>query len=78
MLTLIPPQTPGEWLAWTSAVITIVFGLICFFAPRTTYRILRRFEDPALDPPSLEPSRERVLSGPGRYRAEPGPRAAAG
>ena len=41
MLTLIPPQTPGEWLAWTSAIITIIFGLICFFAPRTTYRILR-------------------------------------
>lgn len=41
MLTLIPPQTPGEWLAWTSAIITIMFGLICFFAPRTTYRILR-------------------------------------
>lgn len=41
MLTLIPPQTLGEWLAWTSALITIVFGLICFFAPRTTYRILR-------------------------------------
>ena len=41
MLTLIPPQTLGEWLAWTSAIITIIFGLICFFAPRTTYRILR-------------------------------------
>ena len=41
MLTLIPPQTLGEWLAWTSAIITIIFGLICFFAPRTAYRILR-------------------------------------
>ena len=41
MLTLIPPQTPGEWLAWTSAVITIIFGLICLFAPRLTFRILR-------------------------------------
>ena len=33
----------------------------------TLYEHLRRFEDPALDPPSLEPAREVVLSGPGRY-----------
>ena len=30
----------------------------------TSYRILRRFDDPALDPPSLEPKVERELSGP--------------
>lgn len=41
MIEIIPPQTLGEWLAWTSALITIGFGLICFFAPRTTYKILR-------------------------------------
>jgi FO synthase len=34
----------------------------------TTYETLRRFDDPALDPPSLEPRRERVLSGPERWR----------
>jgi FO synthase len=38
----------------------------------TTYRILRRFDDPALDPPSLEPKRERELSGPRRFRGEHG------
>ena len=37
----------------------------------TTYRVLRRFEDPALDPPSLEPSAEPVLSGPARFRTLP-------
>jgi len=37
----------------------------------TTYRILRRFEDPALDPPSLEPAVKRELSGPARHRIEP-------
>jgi hypothetical protein len=37
----------------------------------TTYRMLRRFEDPALDPPSLEPSAEPVLSGPARFRTLP-------
>jgi FO synthase len=34
----------------------------------TTYEILRRFEDPALDPPSLEPKVARELSGPTRWR----------
>ena len=37
----------------------------------TTYRVLRRFEDPALDPPSLEPSAEPNLSGPARFRTLP-------
>jgi FO synthase len=34
----------------------------------TTYEILRRFDDPALDPPSREPERQRALSGPQRWR----------
>jgi len=34
----------------------------------TTYRMLRRFEDPADDPPSLEPVVEPQLSGPTRWR----------
>jgi FO synthase len=36
----------------------------------TTYRILRRFEDPEKDPPSLEPVRAPVLSGPARWREQ--------
>lgn len=36
----------------------------------TTYEVLRRFDDPALDPPSLEPTVERELSGPTRWRLE--------
>jgi FO synthase len=36
----------------------------------TSYRVLRRFDDPALDPPSLEPKVERELSGPRRFRGE--------
>jgi Domain of unknown function (DUF4345) len=35
------PTTNGEWLAWSSAVITVLFGLLMFFAPRITLRILR-------------------------------------
>jgi FO synthase len=34
----------------------------------TTYQILRRFDDPAEDPPSLEPDQPRELSGPARWR----------
>jgi 7,8-didemethyl-8-hydroxy-5-deazariboflavin synthase CofH subunit len=47
----------------------------------TTYGVIQRFEDPALDPPSLEPKAPQVLSGPARQRSEPKkvhvPRAAA-
>jgi cytochrome c biogenesis protein CcdA len=35
------PTTDGEWLAWSSAVVTILFGLILLFLPRTALRILR-------------------------------------
>jgi len=34
----------------------------------TTYEILRRFDDPADDPPSLEPEQPSELSGPARWR----------
>ena len=35
------PATSGEWVAWTSALITIGFGLLLLFAPRISFRILR-------------------------------------
>lgn len=35
------PYSQGEWLAWTVAAATIVFGLVALFAPRLTFRILR-------------------------------------
>ena len=34
----------------------------------TLYRVLRRFDDPAQDPPSLEPRPSLELSGPTRWR----------
>lgn len=37
----------------------------------TSYRILRRFDDPALDPPSLEPGRRGSTAGPRRWRTAP-------
>lgn len=41
MISIIPPQSPGEWLAWASALVTLFFGLLCFFAPRLSFRIMR-------------------------------------
>ena len=35
------PTTQGEWLAWSSALVTILFGLTLLFAPRLSLRILR-------------------------------------
>jgi uncharacterized membrane protein HdeD (DUF308 family) len=35
------PFSQGEWLAWTSAAVTVLFGLLFFFAPRLSLRVLR-------------------------------------
>jgi hypothetical protein len=35
------PASQGEWLAWTSAAVTLAFGLALFFAPALCFRLLR-------------------------------------
>ncbi|MCY0148863.1 DUF4345 family protein [Hoeflea sp. G2-23] len=35
------PTTQGEWLAWSSALVTLGFGLLLMFGPRLSLRILR-------------------------------------
>lgn len=35
------PVSTGEWLAWWSALITMLMGLLFFLAPRLALRILR-------------------------------------
>ncbi len=35
------PMSQGEWLAWSSAVVTVALGLIFLFAPRISFRLLR-------------------------------------
>ena len=35
------PTSQGEWLAWSAALVTILFGLMLLFAPRISLRILR-------------------------------------
>ena len=43
------PSSTGEWFAWTSAVITIIFGLMLLFTPLLSYRIVRSSGHPTLD-----------------------------
>ena len=35
------PISPGGWLAFCSAAITVIFGLILLFAPRLSFRLMR-------------------------------------
>lgn len=35
------PVSQGEWLAWSSAAITLLLGLMLLFAPRLSLRLLR-------------------------------------
>ena len=35
------PTSQGEWLAWSSAVFTVLLGLLFFLAPNLAFRILR-------------------------------------
>lgn len=35
------PMSQGEWLAWSSAALTVLFGLLLLFAPRLSLRALR-------------------------------------
>ena len=41
MISIIPPQSAGEWLAWASALVTLAFGVICLLTPRLAFRIMR-------------------------------------
>lgn len=35
------PMTDGEWLAFASAAVTVLYGLFMLFAPRLALRLLR-------------------------------------
>ena len=35
------PFSQGEWLAWSSSAVTVLLGLILFFAPALSLRLLR-------------------------------------
>jgi hypothetical protein len=35
------PTTQGEWLAWTSAAVTVLIGVFFLFAPGLSFRLFR-------------------------------------
>jgi len=41
------PTSMGEWLAWSSAIVTVLFGILLLFAPRLSFRIMRLQTTPA-------------------------------
>ncbi len=61
MQEIIVNEPVGGWFAFASAIVTLAFGVICLFAPRLTYKILRvRTEDGV--PEALSESRA-TMSG---------------
>lgn len=56
------PTSQGEWLAWTVAVITLLFGLILMFAPGLSLKVLR-LSAPELRPYALSSVRA-TIAGP--------------
>jgi hypothetical protein len=55
------PFSQGEWLAWSSAVVTVLFGLILFFAPGLSLRLLRLQTTP--DHPEALAEARATMSG---------------
>ncbi len=55
------PMTQGEWLAWSSAAVTVFFGVVLLFAPRISFRILRL--QPAQDHPEAIAEARATMSG---------------
>jgi hypothetical protein len=53
------PMSPGEWLAWISAVLTVLLGVFFLFAAGTGLRALRLQTAPAC-PQALAEVRGRV------------------
>lgn len=40
------PMTQGEWLAWVSAAVTVIFGALLLFAPGIAFRMFRLLPKP--------------------------------
>jgi predicted membrane channel-forming protein YqfA (hemolysin III family) len=55
------PLSQGEWLAWSAAAVTVLFGLILFFAPGLSLRILRLQTRP--DHPEAVSEARATMSG---------------
>ena len=53
------PLSQGEWLAWTSAVATLSFGLLLFLAPGIGFRLMRLQPHPE-KPEAIAEGRSRL------------------
>jgi hypothetical protein len=56
MIEFYAPQSTGEWLAFASAAVTVLFGVFCLLFARTTLSILRLQTRPE-SPEALSESR---------------------
>lgn len=55
------PLSQGEWLAWSAAAVTVLLGLILFFAPSLSLRILRL--QPTPDRPEALAASRATMAG---------------
>lgn len=55
------PMSQGEWLAWSVAAFTLLFGLVMLFAPGLTFRLLRLQTTP--DHPEAVAEARATMSG---------------
>ncbi|KQZ80916.1 hypothetical protein ASD64_11550 [Mesorhizobium sp. Root157] len=53
------PMSQGEWLAWSSAAVTVALGLILFLAPGLAFRALRLQPHPD-KPEAIAEGRSRI------------------
>jgi len=61
MIDLYWPASNGEWLGWSSAAVTVAFGIILMFAPRYSLRLLRLQTSP--DHPEAVSEARATMSG---------------
>jgi hypothetical protein len=57
------PMTQGEWLAWSSAAVTILFGVILLFLPNIGLKILR-LQAPPERPDAVAAARATIAGFP--------------
>jgi hypothetical protein len=55
------PVSNGEWLAWSGAAVTVLFGFLMLFAPGTSLKILRL--QPVPDHPEALASVRATMAG---------------
>ncbi len=55
------PTAQGEWLAWSSGAVTVLFGVVLLFAPGLSFKLLRLQTSP--DHPEAVAEARGTMSG---------------